>query len=217
MQPSILEHDENSELLNGDRWSTYDISRMVGECMMLDCRMVSLASQDNISSYSSGPRDQRVQALSGSGEITATHTPTVKNAQLDDLPPRHRKISLHDLIATSAALKSGADINVSDKTPVWPSILFTPPPSTAPSRSSSIDPTMISEASSPTEELRIPTQISETIAGLQREVLLLRTELNFELWLKRENVKHIGRLHKDGVLAKSAEQDQQRLVWLIFL
>ncbi|EJD05853.1 uncharacterized protein FOMMEDRAFT_139182 [Fomitiporia mediterranea MF3/22] len=211
MHPSVLLHDLDSELSDGDRWNTYDVSRVVGECMMLDAQTVGSAGHGDHALHYLGPSDKRSHGLGRSGDVTTTQTPTVRNAQLDEPPPRLRKISLHDLIATSAALKSGADINVSEKAPVWPSILFTPPPSTAPSRSSSVDPTMISEATSPTDELKIPTQISETIAGLQREVLLLRTELNFELWLKRENVKHITRLHQDGVLTKSAELEQQRL------
>jgi len=46
---------------------------------------------------------------------------------------------------------------------------------------------------------------------LQREVLLLRNELNFELWSSRENVKHIGRLYQDRVLSKTAEMERQGL------
>ena len=184
---------------------------------MLDSEIHGITSHESGGSsrvFDSSTRP--VQRLRRSGDITTTQTPTVRNVQLEEVAPRQRKVSLHELIATSVALKSGADIHVSEKAPAWPSILFTPPPSTVPSttpsRSSSVDPSMVSETSSPTDELRIPTQISETIAGLQREALLLRTELNFELWLKRENVKHIGRLHHDEVLTKGAENEQQRLV-----
>ncbi|KAH8117372.1 Hamartin protein-domain-containing protein [Phellopilus nigrolimitatus] len=209
LHPSILSQDAISELAASDHWSSYDISRIVGECMMLDSYMASQANRCGGDSYGA-PLSER-QGLGLSGDITMTQTPTVRAAQLDTPPLHQRRISLHDLIATSAALKSGADINVSDKSPVWPSILFTPPPSTAPSRSSSVDPSMDTAPASPTDEIRMPTQVKETIAGLQREVLLLRTELNFELWLKRENVQHIGRLHQDGVKTKNAELQQQRL------
>ncbi|KAL5529209.1 hypothetical protein ACEPAG_5183 [Sanghuangporus baumii] len=213
--PGVLNDDVDSELSNGERWSEFDVSRIIGECMMLDSEIRGLSSQESVSSRYLDSTSRPVQKLRRSGDITTTQTPTLKNVQLEEIPPRQRKVSLHDLIATSVALKSGADIHVSEKAPAWPSILFTPPPSTVPSttpsRSSSVDPSMTSEAASPTDELRIPTQISETIAGLQREVLLLRTELNFELWLKRENIRHIGRLHRDDVLTKSAENEQQRL------
>jgi len=46
---------------------------------------------------------------------------------------------------------------------------------------------------------------------LQREILLLRNELNFELWVSRENVKHIGRLYQDHILSRSAEAERQGL------
>ncbi|KAH8105801.1 hypothetical protein DFH11DRAFT_1833049 [Phellopilus nigrolimitatus] len=201
--------DAISELAASDHRSSCDTSHVVWECMMLDLYTASQANRCGGDSYGAALPEGR--GIGISGDIATTQTPTVRAAQLDTPPLHQRRISLHDLIATSAALKSGADINVSDKSPVWPSILFTPPPSTAPSRSSSVDPSMDTAPASPTDEIRMPTQVKETIAGLQREVLLLRTELNFELWLKRENVQHIGRLHQDGVKTKNTEFQQQRL------
>ncbi|KAI5124581.1 hypothetical protein M0805_003100 [Coniferiporia weirii] len=207
--PSVLWHDVTSELADPDRWSSYDVSRIVGECMILDSHMASLTSHgdETLGTYRSPARSSREPSYSG--DITTTQTPTMRTVQLDATTTQRREISLHDLIATSAALKAGADINVSDKPPVWPSILFTPPPSTTPSRAGSVDSSATDTCSS-NDESGMPTKIGETIAGLQREVLLLRTELNFELWLKRENVRHIGRLHKEGVITKSAELQQQR-------
>ncbi|THH07304.1 hypothetical protein EW145_g3485 [Phellinidium pouzarii] len=208
--PSVVWHDVTTELADLNRWLSYDVSQIVGECMMLDSHMANQTSDrhDSRQSSSNTPTSGG-RGLGRSGDITMTQTPTTRVAQLDSVPVRQRKISLRELIATSAALKSGAEINISDKAPVWPSILFTPPPSTAPSRVASVDLTMVT-SSSPTGDDRAPAQIGETIAGLQREVLLLRTELNFELWLKRENISHISRLHKDGVITKSAELQQQR-------
>lgn len=123
-------------------------------------------------------------------------------------PVRQRKISLQDIITTSIALKSGADINVSERITSWPSILFTSPSTPAlPSLSSSSQ-----VAISSSGEIMLPTQINETIAGLQREVLLLRTELNFELWLKRQSIQHIARLHQDRITTGKDEMELQRIV-----
>lgn len=58
----------------------------------------------------------------------------------------------------------------------------------------------------------LPNEIVGIISGLQREVLLLRTELNFELWLKRENIQHVARLHQSRVLTKDADMERLRLV-----
>ncbi|KAG6845739.1 hypothetical protein H0H87_005005, partial [Tephrocybe sp. NHM501043] len=71
---------------------------------------------------------------------------------------------------------------------------------------SNLDPP--SEAGSGPEE--ISPHIVQIISGLQRELLLLRNELNFELWLSRENVKHIGRLYQDRIQFKSAEYNKLR-------
>jgi len=53
--------------------------------------------------------------------------------------------------------------------------------------------------------------VSQAISGLQREILLLRNDLNFELWLSRENSKHIGRLYQDQILMRTAETERQGL------
>ncbi|KAG8993136.1 hypothetical protein FRB90_000779 [Tulasnella sp. 427] len=49
------------------------------------------------------------------------------------------------------------------------------------------------------------------ISSLQREVLLLRNELNFELWLKKQHLSHMGKLHRDRVTARSEEAERQNL------
>jgi hypothetical protein len=56
------------------------------------------------------------------------------------------------------------------------------------------------------------SHVIQTINDLQREVLLLRNELNFELWHSRENSKHIGRLYEDRILMRTAESERQGLV-----
>ncbi|KAG8968241.1 hypothetical protein FRC05_001622 [Tulasnella sp. 425] len=49
------------------------------------------------------------------------------------------------------------------------------------------------------------------ISSLQREVLLLRNELNFELWLKKQHLSHMGKLHRDRIVARSEEAERQNL------
>ncbi|KAG7092375.1 hypothetical protein E1B28_008733 [Marasmius oreades] len=53
--------------------------------------------------------------------------------------------------------------------------------------------------------------IGRPVSDLQRQVLLLRNKLNFELWLARENVKHIGRLYQDHTVTQNAEVERQGL------
>lgn len=50
------------------------------------------------------------------------------------------------------------------------------------------------------------------IAALKREVLLLRNELNFELFVKQQYLQHMARLHRDHVFDSSVEAERQRMV-----
>ncbi|TRM61869.1 hypothetical protein BD626DRAFT_500788 [Schizophyllum amplum] len=77
------------------------------------------------------------------------------------------------------------------------------------SRSGSVNCTRPSDTASITTTA--DNRVAQALASLQREVVLLRNELNFELWLSRENVKHIGRLYQDRTLYRSAETERQAL------
>lgn len=214
----ILTHDVISELADTNRWSSYDVSRILGESMMLTVPSFTGANFETDYSMELPPSTRLRRAWSHTGDRTASQTPRARPLQLDSPRPSQRNSSLHDLIATSVAIKSGLNLPASERALVGASLLFTPPPSQVPSRASSIDSSMLpTNPSSPERihngaESAVSSQISETIAGLQREVLLLRTELSFELWLKKENVRHISRLYEDSVATKNAELQQQRQV-----
>lgn len=137
--------------------------------------------------------------------------------------PSRLRISLQEMIATSVALKSGIDIEVDDAptTAAWTGALAehssrARSPSRASMASSSIrSPSPVPPHSQEQEgsaEDGIPQNVTLAIAGLQREVLVLRCELNFELWMARENVKHTGRLYQDRVVSRTAEVERQGLV-----
>ncbi|CAO3640633.1 unnamed protein product [Cunninghamella echinulata] len=49
------------------------------------------------------------------------------------------------------------------------------------------------------------------IAALKREVLLLRNELNFELFLKQQHLQHIARLHREHIMDSTVEAERQQL------
>jgi len=141
--------------------------------------------------------------------------------------PGKPRVSLQDMIATSVALKSGMDVEVVHPSPSWSTGIFPAqaqtrarsteatdedaatagagPNEPGPSRSTSVH-THVTDGEPP-----VPLHVAQALAGLQREVLLLRNELNFELWNARENVRHIGRLYQDRVLSKTAEVERQGL------
>lgn len=126
-----------------------------------------------------------------------------------DLSSGRAVLSLQDMIDTSIALKSNLDLEVIQPSKQWPNLLFIPP-SVSPSGSPG-SPTRTPAVQMLNEEQNA-THVAQAISGLQREVLLLRNDLNFELWLSRENAKRIGQLYQDRILFKAAEVERQGLV-----
>ena len=118
-------------------------------------------------------------------------TPPMRTIEIRNRP----RVSLQDMVNTSIALKSHLDIDIVDPTPIWPYALF---PS---------EPGFQSPGNSVPE-----SSVAQAIAGLQREVLVLRNELNFESWLARENVRQIGRLFEQRIMNRNAEVERQNLV-----
>ena len=123
-------------------------------------------------------------------------------------------VSLPEISVRSHALRANRGIDSGHATPVWPSLF---------NASSSFSTPVMHFASLPlqkaedgrneTEAAPVLTQTAtEIISDLQRKVLLLQTELQFELWLKRENMRHVGRLHQDHVVTRRAELERQQLV-----
>lgn len=150
-------------------------------------------------------------------EPSGAPTPHVRPVDLELTPGRPR-ISLQDMISTSVALKSNLDVEILRPSSPWTASFF-PTASSSPSKasislppekdsSSLLQPDCVDQGQSQP----LQSNLVQAISGLQREVLLLRNELNFELWLSRENVRHIGRLYQDQVLSKNAEAERQGLV-----
>ncbi len=66
---------------------------------------------------------------------------------------------------------------------------------------------------SPTRSAR--AEVYSAMNALQRENLLLRNELNFELYLKEQHLRHIGRLHRDRVSDTALEAERQNLYYSV--
>lgn len=123
-----------------------------------------------------------------------------------DLSSGRTVISLQDMINTTVALKSNLDLEVIQPSSSWSPAIFSSTTTSSPDQSSS---------SQDIQNQNI-SPVAQAISGLQRETLLLRNDLNFELWLSRENAKHIGRLYQDQILMRTAETERQGLVCIVF-
>ena len=125
-----------------------------------------------------------------------------------DLSSGRTVISLQDMINTTVALKSNLDLEVIQPSSSWsPAIFSNTAAQPSPDQSS---------PSQHNEDQNNAYIVTQAISGLQRQILLLRNDLNFELWLSRENAKHIGRLYQDQILTKTAETERQGLVCMLF-
>ena len=199
----IILRDWQNELEEPNPWADHGVSRVASECMMLDVHKMALGSREHtLASEATHP----LRMIIDEEEVSSPETPHAGHLELE---PSKFRISLQDMITTSVALKSNLNIDIDAPTSAtWPAILF-------PSGNN-----VFSKASDGSssgsgviwESPQLPKHVQEAIIGLQREILLLRNELNFELWLSRENVQHIGRLHQDRILSKNAEAERQGLV-----
>ncbi|KAF5386567.1 hypothetical protein D9615_001902 [Tricholomella constricta] len=192
--PLLIWRDVAAELSETEFWTRYNVSRITSEAGMLDVRNGALGIQSHVQATqedTTGVEDIQ------SDDITRLPARLIRPI---DLSTEKARVSLQDMISTTVALKSNLDVEIVKPVSQWPDVLFTmPSQQLAEDEDASID------------TGRTPSQIIRVISGLQRELLLLRNELNFELWLSRENAKHIGRLYQDRILAKSAEVERQGL------
>jgi hypothetical protein len=173
---------------------------------LLDVRNAGIALQNRIGDVMSHPEPLSAEE--------ATMTPRIYATELPPSPDR-KPILLQDILSTSVLLKSGRDIDMTRKEKILPRPILVRSASSGATTSPSF---MVSPTSPRIDETSVPHHITQAIAELQREILLLRNELNLELWLNRENVKHVGRLHEERVLSRSAEAERQALVnMLVFV
>ncbi|KAG6831182.1 hypothetical protein H0H92_012322 [Tricholoma furcatifolium] len=181
--PLLIWLDPASELSEPVFWTKYPVFRITSEAGMLDVRNSALGIQSH---HQLPPEDMEEQDDGLSARLIRPI----------DLSNDKTAISLQDMIDMTVALKSNLDVEVAPPQSQWPNNLFAIS-AQAPNESTHSD--------------GIPDHIVQLISSLQRELLLVRNELNFELWLSRENVQHIGRLYHDRVLAKDAEAERQGL------
>ncbi|KAH7924575.1 hypothetical protein BV22DRAFT_1090648 [Leucogyrophana mollusca] len=206
VNPRVIWRDWTKELSEPDTWANYNVSRIASECMMLDVRNTALGIRHTMTALE--PEDSQLPAASIiiTNEDDTSTAPTPHPAYAE-LPPMKTRVSLQNMITTSVALKSNLDVDIESPSTAWSSVLF-PLGTGSPSKSIiSLPP----EPGTSKEQEQLPSHVAEAISALQREVLLLRNELNFELWLSRENVQHVGRLYQDRILSKNAEVERQGL------
>lgn len=203
----IIWRDAAEEIAHPDFWANYDVARIASESMMLDIRNTALGMRERYTSQGAAVnlRESSTPSIGGSDDGGKTPMRSL------GLSAGETHISLEDMIATSVALKSNLNLEIEPAVSQWPGSLFV---ASGGSPAVPSQPLPLSQPALAPAGDEIPAHIAQAISGLQREVLLLRNELNFELWLSRENVKHVGRLYQERILSRDAEVERQGLVSL---
>jgi hypothetical protein len=198
--PLLIWRDPATELSSDEFWSRYSLSRILSEASMLDARHTAIGILEQIQ-YTAPPHPDTIDDQEGEAKERPLHLirPIALTAE-------KATISLEDMVNTTLALKSGLQVDIIKPVSQWPNVLFSSPPTPEEQPSSAFS-----------QSGDIPHHVVQVISNLQREIVFLRNELNFELWLSRENVKHIGRLYQDRIQAKAAENERQGLVGKILL
>lgn len=180
---------------------------------MLDLRNLSVAIRARYPTdgVSLPPQPHVGKSEHDSDDTTESDVPPPRFIQPIDLSSGKAVLSLQDMIDTTVALKSNLDLEVIQPSSQWPYALFANTSGSLSQLPNDVQPQL--------SELHLEqnaAHVAHAISGLQREILLLRNDLNFELWLSRENSRHIGRLYQDRILMKTAEAERQGLVCFDF-
>ncbi|KAI8055711.1 Hamartin protein-domain-containing protein [Syncephalis plumigaleata] len=158
------------------------------------------------------PKDVHSRQDTDAADATAGDTTTIHS---EDLSMSHSYsqgtypagtsvvASVRSILAAHRALTSGTLIG----TEHWDTHMFEPIPSTNDTNTDGNDNNNTSESTTSTHM----DQVIKTVHILQRKVLLLTNRLNYELFLKQQYTRHIGRLHRDRLMDSAVEAERQGL------
>jgi hypothetical protein len=209
LHPAIIWRDAEQELSEANFWFHTELPQIASEATMLELRNAKLGSYYRHPEYRPSKDTTGVVAPdSASGPLHKIQLLTPNQAS------EHFSLSFDDMVNTSVALKSGLNVDIKPPSSSWAKALFPDLGSASPAPSSIALPALQDSTSNESRDPRdsIPSYVKQALASLQREVFMLRNELNFELWLSRENVKHIGRLYQDRIGGKRQEAERMSTV-----
>lgn len=219
LHPALIRVTAQQELESPPFWNT-DVTGLITACSILDVRNSVAASQGTL-----GELQAQFDVWTEGGEVLAEKdgntTPLVEHSfwQGHGRPA----ISIRQLMETHSLLKSGLPVNIVND---YSDVLSTPRlHSTQIPAFETAAATLASTLERPmqTNGTRSPESVSltstqrdqakdEAISVLQRDLLLMMNELNFETYLLRTYLATIGDLHKKSSRTRSSELDRQRMV-----
>ncbi|KIM34042.1 hypothetical protein M408DRAFT_5422 [Serendipita vermifera MAFF 305830] len=219
LHPALVRQTTEEELTSVGTWKK-DVSELVKMCTLLDVRSVAGASQSSEMSH----LQPSVDAWTEGGEIftqqDGSSTPMLDRGGTSQTQ-RRVPVSIRQLMETHMMLRSGLPIDFIDdysEAPATPRVH----PGQIPvydvageNLLSTMDGSNLSGPLSPEAMSLTSTQRDmakdEAISHLQRDLILLMNELNFETYLRRHYLAQIGTLHKRNVQTRSSDRERQRM------
>jgi hypothetical protein len=197
-----------------------DISELVRTFTLLEVRSVAGASQSVDFSKIQSSVDAWAEGSEYFPPDDGSSTPVVERGSSQ--VQRRAVVSIRQLMETHTMLRSGMPIDVlndfSDM-PATPRVHPAQIPAyeiAAENLLNTLDGGNPSVPRSPEARSFTSTQRDEArdeaISVLQRDLLLLMNELNFETYLRRHYLAQIGTLHKRNVQTRSSDRERQRMV-----
>lgn len=209
LHPNLVVMDAQTELTDKTRWMKMEPPDVIAQIMGLDLTNAASRVAYTITDENSelpdlideSLWDKKNDTLQRSTFLTTEHDKDDGDDDKNQLSEDDDKpVMITNIVALHKALKSGAEVLVGED--IWDAGVE-PTSGNAPEEHTTSSDLKLNDISSETKLL---------LAALKREVLLLRNELNFELFLKQQHLQHIGRLHREHVLDSSVEAERQQLV-----
>ncbi|CUA74213.1 Tuberous sclerosis 1 protein homolog [Schizosaccharomyces pombe 972h-] [Rhizoctonia solani] len=200
VHPNIILADSKSELADLSRWKDKDVATVAAECTLLDIQNAQNSAGHSIAYYvpptpqaSGHPTPQ----VSANTSLHPSHPPGSTTPARVPLPPSPSPS------ASPAPRRPSGDSEKSLEIMVNTHAGLTAPP----------EPLLLLDDSGPLNPGPRPrhAMAEEALSILQRDVLILRNQLNFEIYLKELVQQHVGRLHQDKIVSRSEEAERQGL------
>ncbi|CAG7847255.1 SubName: Full=Uncharacterized protein {ECO:0000313/EMBL:CCA69400.1} [Serendipita indica DSM 11827] len=213
--PALIKQTAGGELEQTGTW-TGEVADVVRACSLLDVRNVASTWENALRDRLQPNHDvwMEGEAISEPGDGNAT---PVDHPRLRE-PSKRPHVSLRQLMDMHMILRSGQPIDIINDFPDLPSTPRTHPAPLNPAyevaaalggsyaRHGAQSPEVASLSSTQREEAK-----EEAISTLQRDLLMMMNELNFETYLRRHYLAQIGYLNRKSAQIRSSEMERQRM------
>ncbi|KAL2877849.1 hypothetical protein SGCOL_006797 [Colletotrichum sp. CLE4] len=212
LHPNFYTLTIESEKTDFGRWMTSEPAEVVAECMALRFSPETFApvepdsmqtAEGDISLLSDeSDRDGLGPALLSGSSLEPGAESWRSNQDLD----QNSRASSRDMIQSNKAIKSGLHQSLANDS--VPSLALSHPDSAAEKAPTGHVPPPLPVISTP----RSVAEGQYQVAHLQRQILLLHNDLNFERYLKQQHMAHIGELRRKQVREAASEAETQNLI-----